>query len=96
MTDPTWIDAYVKETSAYAASLQIGRHLSAIAELVGCIRADSDGGELVLQRTTVDLQWLARKITGGDYIAHVPNHLHDQASAALRVVCGQLTTESTQ
>jgi len=64
-------------------SVQIGCHLEEIAEFIKCLRTDSEGGQLILDRTVVDLEWLAGKIKRGNYTAHIPNHLRAEALDAL-------------
>jgi predicted HAD superfamily Cof-like phosphohydrolase len=78
-----WLIACGKTPSAETASLQIGCHLEEIAEFIRCLRTDSEGGQLVLDRTAVDLEWLAGKLKKGSYTAHIPNHLRKEALDAL-------------
>ena len=78
-----WLHACGKEPNLANASLQIGCHLEEFVELLRCIRTDSEGGQLVIDRTVVDLEWLAGKLKKGNYIAHIPNHLRAEALDAL-------------
>jgi predicted HAD superfamily Cof-like phosphohydrolase len=78
-----WLAACGKTPGTDNASLQIGCHLEEIAEFIRCLRTDSEGGQLVLDRTTVDLEWLAGKLKKGAYTAHIPNHLRKDALDAL-------------
>ena len=70
-------------------STQIGVDLEEFAEYLQCIRTDSEGGELILDRTVINLQWLAGKIKYGHYTAHIPNHLRE---AALDAICDREVT----
>ena len=79
-----WLAACGKEPGNPAhLSTQIGCHLEEVAELLRTLRVDSSGGELVLNRTAVDLDWLANKLKSGSYIAHIPRHLRVEALDAL-------------
>lgn len=78
-----WLAACGKNPSHENASVQIGCHLEEVAELLRCLRTDSDGGTLVLDRTVVDLAWLAGKIKSRAYMAHIPTHLRPDALDAL-------------
>ena len=79
-----WLAACGKEPGNPAhLSTQIGCHLEEVAELLRTLRVDSSGGELVLNRTAVDLNWLANKLKSGSYIAHIPGHLRVEALDAL-------------
>lgn len=78
-----WLKACGKHPSVGNASTQIGCHLEEIAEFIKCLRTDSEGGQLILDRTVVDLEWLAGKVKRGHYTAHIPNHLRADALDAL-------------
>jgi predicted HAD superfamily Cof-like phosphohydrolase len=78
-----WLAACGKTPSVKDASTQIGCDLEETAELLKCLRTDSEGGQLILDRTVADLEWLAVKIKRGDYMAHIPVHLRDLALDAL-------------
>lgn len=78
-----WLHACGKTPSVGNVSLQIGCHLEEVAEFLSCIRTDSEGGQLIIDRTVVDLEWLAGKIKKGNYTAHIPNHLRADALDAL-------------
>ena len=85
-----WLQACGKEPGNTShTSVQVGCHLEEIAEFLETIRTDSEGGELVRTRTIVDLKWLAGKIKGGDYTAHIPTHLR---VAALDALCDSEVT----
>lgn len=79
-----WLAACGKEPgNALHASTQIGCHLEEVAELLECLRLDSEGGTLVIERITQDLVWLAGKVKSGAYIAHIPEYIRDVALDAL-------------
>jgi len=79
-----WLAACGKTPgNADHVSVQIGCHLEEVAELLKCLRTDSEGATLILDRTVADLEWVAVKIKKGDYLAHIPNHLRDLALDAL-------------
>jgi hypothetical protein len=78
-----WLAACGKQPNVGNTSIQIGCHLEEFAELLRCIRTDSEGGQLIIDRTVADMDWLAVKIKKGDYTAHIPNHLREQALDAL-------------
>lgn len=78
-----WLAACGKTPGVENASVQIGCHLEEFVELLRCLRLDSDGGQLVVDRTVVDLEWLAGKLKRRAYIAHIPNHLRAEALDAL-------------
>ena len=70
-------------TSDQITSIQIGIYLEEIAAFLNTLRIDSDGGGLVISRTANDFAWLSGKLKSGDYIAHIPNHMHGTAFTAL-------------
>ena len=79
-----WLKACGKQAgNVEQASVQIGCDLEETAELIRCLRVDSDGGQLILDRTVADLEWLAGKIKRGEYNAHIPIHLRADALDAL-------------
>ncbi len=79
-----WLQACGKEPgNAKQLSTQVGVHLEEFVELLQCLRVDSDGGQLVLDRTAADMEWLAIKLKRGDYTAHIPNHMRLDALDAL-------------
>ncbi len=79
-----WLSACGKEPgNSKQLSTQVGVHLEEWVEFLQCLRIDSDGGQLVLDRTAADMEWLAIKLKRGDYTAHIPNHMRLDALDAL-------------
>jgi hypothetical protein len=78
-----WLSACGKKPTVENLSVQLGCHLEEWAELLKCIRTDSEGAQLIIDRTVADVEWLAVKIKKRDYTAHIPNHLRDMALDAL-------------
>jgi hypothetical protein len=78
-----WLAACGKTPTVENLSVQLGCHLEEWAELLKCIRTDSEGAQLIIDRTVADVEWLAVKIKKRDYLAHIPNHLRDMALDAL-------------
>lgn len=78
-----WLTACGKAPGAEALSVQIGVHLEEFVELLRCIRTNSEGGQLIIDRTIADMEWLGVKIKRGDYTAHIPNHLRADALDAI-------------
>ena len=85
-----WLEACGREVSNHQhASVQIGCHLEEFVEFLNTLRVDSEGGDLVLNRTSVDLGWLAEKLKSGAYIAHIPVY---ERAKALDAVCDSEVT----
>ncbi|MEY4952370.1 MAG: Stenotrophomonas phage Pokken [Pseudomonadota bacterium] len=78
-----WLSACGKTPGVENTSVQIGCHLEELIEFLRCLRLDSDGGQLIIDRTVVDIEWLAGKLKRRAYTAHIPNHLRAEALDAL-------------
>jgi hypothetical protein len=78
-----WLIACGKYPSDASLSVQIGCHLEEWAEFLRCLRISSDGGQLVVDRTVADMEWLASKIKRAEYTAHIPQHVRVDALDAL-------------
>lgn len=79
-----WLKACGKEPGgSEALSVQIGVDAEETAELLRCLRVNSDGWQKVLERIVTDLEDLATAIKSGKLIAHFPNHLRVDVLDAL-------------
>ena len=59
--------------------MAIGVDIEETAEFLSCIRLNHERAQQVLERIAADLEWLGNKLKRGDYIAHIPAHLREQA-----------------
>lgn len=84
-----WHKRACPEPDNKAITVQLGCHLEEAVEFLRCVRTDAEGGQLVLDRTIVDLEWLSGKFKKGEYVAHIPNHLR---KAALDGLADQIVT----
>ncbi len=64
----------------------LGLLLESLSTLLKHTSISSEGGALVLQRSSVDLGWLAGKLKNKEYVSHLSQHTRHQLEASLRDV----------
>ena len=78
-----WLIACGKTPSADALSVQIGCHLEEFCEFLAALATDDESYTKLLDRTRIDLGWLAGKIKRRELTASIPDHLRVDALDAL-------------
>lgn len=78
-----WLKACGKTPSDDALSVQIGCHLEEFCEFLAALSADDESYAKLLERTRIDLEWVAGKIKRRELEVRIPEHMREAALDAL-------------